>query len=164
MIGLDAMKNTRKLDEKPLIEYSLNKIFLGNPGTGKTSIVKIYDFVSSVVGESERNTKGILASTIGKVLVIDEAYRLFTGGISDGAGSQSDSYRTAVIDTLVAEVQSTPGDDRYILLLGYKELIEEMFQRVNPGLSRRFPMDQAFVFDDFTSSELDAILILKLKE
>lgn len=118
----------------------------------------------AALSESEQNTKGILTSTIGKVLVIDEAYRLFTRGISDRAGSQSNSYRTAVIDTLVAEVQSTPSNDRYILLLGYKELIEEIFQRVNPSLSRRFPIDQAFVFNDFTSSELDAILILKLKE
>ncbi|KAJ5505540.1 ATPase AAA-type core [Penicillium expansum] len=198
MIGLDAVKKTveaildtmrynyqRELDEKPLVEYSLNKVFLGNPGTGKTSIAKIYgqilvdigflsngevvvknpsDFVGSVMGESEKNTKGILASTLGKVLVIDEAYGLFAGGTSDGAGSKSDPYRAAVIDTIVAEVQSTPGDDRCVLLLGYKDLMEEMFQKVNPGLSRRFPMDQAFVFDDFTSGELDAILNLKLKE
>ncbi|KAJ5448828.1 hypothetical protein N7445_003649 [Penicillium cf. griseofulvum] len=198
MIGLDAVKKTveaildtmrynyqRELDEKPLVEYSLNKVFLGNPGTGKTSIAKIYgqilvdigflsngevvvknpaDFVGSVIGGSEENTKGILASTLGKVLVIDEAYGLFAGGTSDGATSGSDQYRAAVIDTIVAEVQSTPGDDRCVLLLGYKDLMEEMFQKVNPGLSRRFPMDQAFVFEDFTSSELDAILNLKLKE
>ncbi|KGO64122.1 ATPase, AAA-type, core [Penicillium italicum] len=198
MIGLDAVKKTveaildtmrynyqRELDEKPLVAYSLNKVFLGNPGTGKTSIAKIYgqilvdigslsngevvvrnpsDFVGSVIGESEKNTKGILASTLGKVLVIDEAYGLFAGGTSDGASSKSDPFRAAVIDTIVAEVQSTPGDDRCVLLLGYKDLMEEMFQKVNPGLSRRFPIDQAFVFEDFTSSELDAILNLKLKE
>ncbi|CDM37011.1 hypothetical protein DTO013E5_7175 [Penicillium roqueforti] len=198
MIGLDSVKKTveaildtmrynyqRELDEKPLVEYSLNKVFLGNPGTGKTSIAKIYgqilvdigflsngevvvknpsDFVGSVIGESEKNTKGILASTLGKVLVIDEAYGLFSGGTSDGTGSNSDSYRAAVIDTIVAEVQSTPGDDRCVLLLGYKDPMEEMFQKVNPGLTRRFPIDQAFVFEDFTSSELDAILDLKLKE
>ncbi|CAI7567741.1 unnamed protein product [Penicillium glandicola] len=198
MIGLDAVKKTveaildtmrynyqRELDEKPLVEYSLNKVFLGNPGTGKTSIAKIYgqilvdigflsngevvvknpsDFVGSVIGESEKNAKGILASTLGKVLVIDEAYGLFAGGTSNGAGSNSDQYRAAVIDTIVAEVQSTPGDDRCVLLLGYKDLMEEMFQKVNPGLSRRFPLDQAFIFEDFTSNELDAILDLKLKE
>ncbi|KAG0159823.1 hypothetical protein PDIDSM_7350 [Penicillium digitatum] len=198
MIGLDAVKKTveaildtmrynyqRELEEKPLVLYSLNKVFLGNPGTGKTSIAKIYgqilvdigflsngevvvknpsDFVGSVMGESEKNTTGILASTLGKVLVIDEAYGLFAGGTSEGANSLSDPYRAAVIDTIVAEVQSTPGDDRCVLLLGYKDLMEEMFQKVNPGLSRRFPLDQAFVFEDFTSNELDAILNLKLKE
>lgn len=120
------------------------------------------DFVGSVIGESEKNTKGILAATLGKVLVIDEAYGLFAGGTSDGTGSKSDIYRSAVVDTIVAEVQSTPGDDRCVLLLGYKNQMQEMFQNVNPGLSRRFPMDQAFVFEDFTQKELDMILDLKL--
>ncbi|CAP79814.1 Pc12g01870 [Penicillium rubens Wisconsin 54-1255] len=198
MVGLASVKKTvdvlmgtmsynyaRELDEKPLVEYSLNRVFLGNPGTGKTSIAKLYgqilvdigllsngevvvknpsDFVGSAIGQSEQNTKGILVSTLGKVLVIDEAYGLFAGGTSDGTGAKSDPYRSAVVDTIVAEVQSTPGEDRCVLLLGYKEQMEQMFQNVNPGLSRRFPMDQAFVFEDFISEELNRILDLKLKE
>lgn len=122
------------------------------------------DFVGSVLGESEKNTKGILASTIGKVLVIDEAYGLYGGGKGDEGGSQADPYKTAVIDTIVAEVQSTPGEDRCVLLLGYKDQMEDMFQKVNPGLSRRFPLDSAFVFEDFTDDELRGILDLKLKQ
>lgn len=42
--------------------------------------------------------------------------------------------------------------------------MEEMFQKVNPGLSRRFPLDSAFVFEDFTDKELGKILDLKLKQ
>jgi hypothetical protein len=122
------------------------------------------DFVGSVMGESEKNTKGILAATLGKVLVIDEAYGLFAGGTSDSAAARSDPYRSAVVDTIVAEVQSTPGDDRCVLLLGYKDQMQQMFQNVNPGFSRRFPIDQAFVFEDFTEEELGHILDLKLKE
>ena len=45
-----------------------------------------------------------------------------------GAGNQNDMYKTAVIDTIVAEIQSVPGEDRCVLLLGYKAQIEEMFQ------------------------------------
>lgn len=122
------------------------------------------DFVDSVIGGSEKNTRGILAATLGKVLVIDEAYGLFAGGSSDGTGAKSDQFRSAIVDTIVAEVQSTPGDDRCVLLLGYKDQMQQMFQNVNPGLSRRFPIDQAFVFEDFTKQELDLILDLKLKE
>jgi hypothetical protein len=122
------------------------------------------DFVGSVIGESEKNTKGILASTLGKVLVIDEAYGLFAGGTSDGTGAKSDPYRSAVVDTIVAEVQSTAGEDRCVLLLGYREQMQQMFQNVNPGLSRRFPLDQALEFQDFTKGELDQILTMKLKE
>ncbi|KAK8177442.1 P-loop containing nucleoside triphosphate hydrolase protein [Phyllosticta citrichinensis] len=180
LIGLGSVKDsvkalfdsiqynyTRELDEEPLIDFSLNKVFLGNPGTGKTTVAKLYgqiladigflssgevvvktpaDFVGSVLGGSEANTKGILAATQGKVLVIDEAYGLY-GGKDKGS---SDSFKTAVIDTIVAEVQSVPGDDR-------------CFQNVNPGLTRRFPLDSAFSFDDFSDDELAAILALKLK-
>lgn len=71
---------------------------------------------------------------MGKVLIIDEAYMLYSG--KEG-GNVSDPYKTAVIDTIVAEVQSVPGEDRCVLLLGYKDQIETMFQNVNPGLSRR---------------------------
>lgn len=122
------------------------------------------DFVGSAMGESEKNTKGILAATQGKVLVIDEAYGLFAGGTSGGQGAHTDIYRTAVVDTIVAEVQSNPGADQCILLLGYKDQMQQMFQHVNPGLSRRFPIDDAFVFEDFTDVELDEILTLKLKQ
>jgi hypothetical protein len=117
-----------------------------------------------VIGQSEQNTKGILASTVGKVLVIDEAYGLFGGGTRDPAGAHTNQYKTAVVDTIVAEVQSVPGDNRCVLLLGYEEQMKRMFQNVNPGLSRRFPMDAAFVFDDFSDDELGQILDLKLRQ
>lgn len=75
------------------------------------------DFVGAHLGESEKLTKGILAASLGKVLVIDEAYGLYDGHIS----SNGNIFKTAVIDTVVAEVQSVPGDDRCVLLLGYKD-------------------------------------------
>lgn len=146
MIGLQSVKDTvralldsidynyhRELEEKPLVDFTLNRVFLGSPGTGKTSVAKLYgqilvdlgmlsngegelfatkffrglpnfyiavvvktpaDFVGSVLGESEKNTKGVLASTVGKVLVIDEAYGLAGGGSSrNGTGSCTDVYR-----------------------------------------------------------------------
>ncbi|KAI1851825.1 hypothetical protein JX265_013182 [Neoarthrinium moseri] len=196
MVGLSAVKEAvkslvdsiqqnydRELAEQPLIEYSLNKVFLGNPGTGKTTVAKLYgkilvdlgllskgevvvknpsDFVDSVIGGSEKQTKGILASTAGKVLVIDEAYGLDGG--SSGSTSFKDPYKAAVIDTIVAEVQSVPGDDRCVLLLGYKDQMEAMFQNVNPGLSRRFPIASAFNFEDFDSDQLARIFDMKLKQ
>jgi SpoVK/Ycf46/Vps4 family AAA+-type ATPase len=196
MVGLTSVKEAvkslmdsvqenyeRELSEQPLIEYSLNKVFLGNPGTGKTTVAKLYgmilvdlgllskgevvvknpsDFVDSVLGGSEKQTKGILASTVGKVLVIDEAYGLYGGGFE--SGSNHDMYKTAVIDTIVAEVQSVPGDDRCVLLLGYRDQMEKMFQNVNPGLSRRFPISTAFNFEDFNNNQLTQILDMKLKQ
>jgi len=113
------------------------------------------------MGQSESNTKAILAATVGKVLIIDEAYML-SGSSSITTGGTNDPYRTAVIDTLVAEVQSTPGENRCVLMLGYKDEMEHMLQSVNPGLSRRFPISSAFIFEDFDNSELRLILDLKL--
>jgi len=51
---------------------------------------------------------------------------LYSG--SQSGGNHSDPYKTAVIDTIVAEVQSTASDDRCVLLLGYDEQMKEMFQ------------------------------------
>jgi len=124
------------------------------------------DFIGTVIGESERNTKGILQAAMGKVLIIDEAYMLYSssGSSSDNSGGNGDVYRTAVIDTLVAEVQNVPGEDRCVLLLGYEDQMRDMFQNVNPGFARRFPLDQAFKFGDFDTEQLDSILDLKLKK
>ncbi|KAG5965117.1 hypothetical protein E4U56_001900 [Claviceps arundinis] len=166
----------RELEEEPIVEYNLNRVFVGNPGTGKTTVAKLYgqilvdlgslsngevivknpsDFVGGALGQSEQQTKGILAATAGKVLVIDEAY---------GLCGPSDPYKSAVVDTIVSTVHSTPGDDRCVLLLGYFDQMEEMFRTVNPGLSRRFPLSAAFVFEDFDRSQLADIFRLKLEQ
>lgn len=121
------------------------------------------DFIGNVMGASEANTKAILATTLGKVLIIDEAYMLYSGSGS-GGGSGVDIYKTAVIDTMVAEIQSVPGDDRCVLLLGYEEQMNDMFQNVNPGLARRFQFSDPIRFEDFNDQELEQILQHKLKD
>ncbi|KAF8578762.1 P-loop containing nucleoside triphosphate hydrolase protein [Ramaria rubella] len=195
MIGLTAVKRSitslfsmadtnyqRELIEKRPHQVSLNRVFLGSPGTGKTTVAKHYgqiladlglisngevivknpaDFIGSALGQSESQTKAILATTVGKVLIIDEAYMLYGGS---GSKSAPDPYKTAVIDTIVAEVQSVPGEDRCVLLLGYKHQIEEMFQNVNPGLARRFAIEDAFHFHDYSDAELRQALEWKLKD
>ncbi|KAF7863083.1 hypothetical protein EAF04_007166 [Stromatinia cepivora] len=184
MIEVIKTNYKRELQQKPIITVSLNRVFLGSPGTGKTTVAKLYgrilsdlgilsngevviknpaDFIGSHIGQSEENTKNILATTLGKVLIIDEAYMLYPSlkGSHGGSGG-SDIFRTAVIDTIVAEVQSVPGDDRCVLLLGYEDKMLEMFQNVNPGLTRRFPPADAFNFADFSDQELEEILEQKL--
>ena len=117
-----------------------------------------------MIGESEKRTNGILASTIGKVRVIDEAYSFYGGGGGAGGGNRTDISRNAVIDTIAANVHNTTGDDLCVILLGYRDRMEEMFQNMNPGLSRRFPLSSALTFQDFDKSELENILGLKLKQ
>ena len=86
------------------------------------------DFVGSALGQSEERTKAILDGAKGSVLVIDEAYGLH---VKEGS---TDPYKTAVIDTIVAEVQCVAGDDRCVLLLGYPDQMRTMMREANPGL------------------------------
>lgn len=74
------------------------------------------------------------------------------------------SYRKGIVDALVGGIQSVPGEDRCVLLLGYKEEMEEMFQNSNPGLARRFQPDHAFHFEDFDEEQLNEILESKLRQ
>ena len=92
------------------------------------------------------------------MLVIDEAYSFYSGGHGG-----VDIYKAAAIDTIVATVHSTPGDDRCILLLGYHDQMQDMLQNMNPGLSRRFPMVSAFTFEDFNPEQLTRIFEMKLQ-
>lgn len=80
------------------------------------------------------------------------------------ATATRDSFKTAVLDTIVAEVQGNPGDDRCVLLLGYEDKMEWLFQNGNPGLSGRFMADMPFRFADYSAAELGEILKLDLKE
>jgi len=174
----------REMEEKPLLKVSLDRLFLGPPGTGKTLVAKLYgqllaeigilskgevllrnpsDLIGQYIRDSEANTKAALNAEIGNVLSIDGAYMMYSGG-SDGTGNESDSYRQGIMDTLVGEIQFTPGEDRCVLLLGYDTAMEEMLQNSNPGLARRFPLAGAFRFQNFTTQELESILRSKLAD
>jgi SpoVK/Ycf46/Vps4 family AAA+-type ATPase len=166
-------------EEKPL-EVSLNRIFLGNPGTGKTTVAKLYgeilkslgllskgevlyktcsDFIGNALGRSEEITRGILEQAQGCVLVIDEAYGLYSATGGDGG---NEPYREAVINTMVEVIQGKPGEDRAVLMLGYKEEMEKMLNKCNPGLSRRFQMENAFYFYDYDDEALLSILTKRI--
>eukprot|EP00884_Botryococcus_braunii_P010986 jgi/Botrbrau1/1988/Bobra.0052s0030.1 len=156
LLGLIRTNAELEEQEKPLKNITLNRVFLGNPGTGKTTVAKT---VWPILGESEKKTAALLDASLGCVLVIDEAYGLHSGA----SKNVNDPYRDAVIDTIVATVQGVPGDDRCVLLLGYKEQMQEMMREANPGLSRRFQLEDAWEFKDFTDTQLFRILRAKAK-
>ncbi len=91
------MSYQQQLNGKPSLPVCLNRIFLGNPGTGKTTCGEMYgrllkelnfltngevvkatasDLVGQFVGESQQKTNAMLLKARGKVLIIDEAYNL----------------------------------------------------------------------------------------
>lgn len=58
--------------------------------------------------------------------MLSQAYMLYGGG-GDDSKNMNNQFKTSVIDTIVAEVQNVPGDDRCVLLLGYEKQMTEMF-------------------------------------
>ncbi|KAI1498334.1 P-loop containing nucleoside triphosphate hydrolase protein [Biscogniauxia marginata] len=163
----------REISGLKLIKTSLNRVFMGPPGTGKTTVAKLYgqvlaeiapgDFIGMWIGESESKTTAILNETKGKVLIIDDAHTFYHGSRQDPINS-SDDYRRACIDIIVSKIHNKPGEDRCIILLGYTEVMEEMLQKSNPGLRRRFPLEEAFRFVDYDDKHLNDILEIKMKE
>ncbi|KAK4201316.1 hypothetical protein QBC40DRAFT_223947 [Triangularia verruculosa] len=180
-----AKANYRReiLGKEPL-KTSLNQVFLGPPGTGKTTVAKLYgqilaeigllstkevvfktpaDFIGQYIGESEVKTAHILDSTIGKVLIVDDAHMFYHGG-RPGTTHESDEFRLSCIDVMISKIHNKPGEDRCVLLLGYPDMMEEMFQKCNPGLRRRFPLEEAFRFKSYDDKALNEILRLKMEK
>ncbi|KAI1383064.1 P-loop containing nucleoside triphosphate hydrolase protein [Hypoxylon trugodes] len=181
IIRMIKMNYRRELNELNPLKFSLNRLFVGAPGTGKTTMAKLYgriladfgylsrgdvvlknpaDFIGECLGKSEAKTKKILDSTIGKVLVIDEAYVLDVGD----PGRDQDKFKSGVLDTIVSMVQGVPGEDRCIILVGYEDRIRTMFRNANPGLARRFPTEMPYQFGNFGLQQLQLILEKKLRE
>jgi len=169
LVETAATNYRREIRGQPVLHLALNRLMLGNPGTGKTTVAGIYaqvlkalglvskggvelrtasDFVGSHVGESATKTNGILASCKGKVLVIDEAYNL-----------NDSMYGKQVVDTIVEKVMGSPGEDIAVLLVGYEKQMRDMLREQNPGLARRFNPQSALQFPDYDDSCLGVIAV-----
>ncbi|KAK7415964.1 hypothetical protein QQX98_005537 [Neonectria punicea] len=197
LVGLDGVKESilsvvnqvnqnyiREMRGDEPLNISPNRVFLGAPGTGKTTVAHLYgriladfgilskgevivktptDLLDRYIGGSENNTKEALREAKGSVLIIDDAHMLDPGRTSSGINRNGD-FRGGIIDTIVAEVAGTPGEDRCVILCGYPDQMKEMYGNCNPGLARRFPLDSAFVFENFDEETLGTILDLKLEK
>lgn len=182
IIGLDDVKNhLRRLyamlkikkarAELGIIDsnsQSLHMIFLGNPGTGKTTVARIVarilfemkvlpanklvetdrsNLVAGYVGQTAGKTLEVLEQARGGVLFIDEAYSLAKGGIND--------FGHEAVDTIVKFMEDN-RDDILIILAGYSREMQD-FLNMNSGLSSRFPT--IIDFPDYAPEDL--LLIIK---
>ena len=180
VIGLDAVKDMlRSIRNSVQVakrrssfgvndQRTMHMTFLGNAGTGKTTVARLVaqmlhalgvlkkgqlievsrkDLIGSHHGETGHLTADACKRAVGGVLFIDEAYSLRLEGSSDSAGQEC-------VNTLVKESEDRAGE-LVIILAGYhKEMTT--FLNTNPGLPSRFP--NTFNFADYTSDEMAQIL------
>lgn len=140
-------------------------VFVGNPGTGKTTVARLVGelyrsigllrsghlvetdragLVAGYLGQTALKTKQVCERALGGVLFIDEAYSLV---------AERDSYGSEAIDTLLTFMENHRGE-MAVVVAGYPAEMRR-FIDANPGLRSRF--DLTVEFPDFTVAELMAI-------
>ena len=144
---------------------SKHLVFLGNPGTGKTTVArllsKIYKqlgalekgqlvevdragLVAGYVGQTALKTKEKIDEAMGGILFIDEAYTLAKGG---------NDFGQEAIDTVLKAMEDN-RENFVVIVAGYPEPMEQ-FLESNPGLKSRF--NKNIIFEDYSKEELLSI-------
>jgi len=162
---IEFLKLRKKKGLKDEERISLHSIFTGNPGTGKTTVVKLLgkiyskmgllskghvhevdrvDLIGEFIGQTAPKVKKAIEKARGGVLFIDEAYALVR------SKEDSKDYGREVIEILIKEMSDGEGDIA-IMAAGYPKEMEN-FVSYNPGIKSRFKY--YFHFDDYTPTEL----------
>ncbi len=179
MIGMESLKS--RIEEivsqiemahknKSLGYPCIHMRFVGNPGTGKTTVARVVgtilrergilrngnffehagrEFCGRYVGETAPKTAAMCRDAYGSVLFIDEAYTLYRG-----SDSKVDYGREA-IDTLIAEMENHRSD-LVVIMAGYPDEMKELM-KANPGLESRMPY--VIEFPNYTREQLFEIFM-----
>lgn len=168
LVNLIAAAERRRAAGLPVPNMSRHLIFSGAPGTGKTTIARLFgqllaalgvlasgqlvevsrgDLVAEYIGQTARRTKEAFDRARGGVLFIDEAYTLARSGSGGDFGSEA-------VDTLV-KLMEDHRDEVVVIAAGYKTEMES-FLATNQGLASRFA--SPIEFENYTPDELVIIL------
>ncbi len=187
LIGLETVK-IRLVELNSLMRYFqhhptpdnsyplpvMHMVFTGNPGTGKTTVARLFgemlheigflrrghtvevqaaDLVADHVGGTARKTQDIIQNALDGVLFIDEAYQL----VEEGRGG----FGNEALESLMAAMENH-RQRLVVIAAGYPGKMVK-FLDANPGLRRRFPPSNILHFPDFSPGELIRILLNYLK-
>ncbi len=161
---LQYIKERKKLGLKTSDDLSVHAVFLGNPGTGKTTVARLLGkifkamgllrnghvievdragLVGQFIGETAQKTDKVINEALGGLLFIDEAYNLKKSGVQNDFGQEA-------IDILLKRMEDKAGEF-VVIAAGYPEEMQT-FLGSNPGLKSRF--SHFFTFEDYTPDEM----------
>ena len=164
LINLVKVRKLREEQGLPVVPMSLHLVFMGNPGTGKTTVArllaKIYcaigvlskgqlvevdrsGLVAGFVGQTAIKTGEVVQKALGGVLFIDEAYALVNQENGNDFGHEA-------IEVLLKAMEDH-RKDFIVIVAGYSDLMAD-FIHSNPGLESRF--NKYFYFEDYTGEQL----------
>ena len=190
LLGMEGIvaQFERYLNDMRACQYSHEKfrkhmVFMGNPGTGKTTVARIFadvlreeglldngrlhqvtvgDLVGQYIGQTRVKTQEVCQRARGGVLFIDEAYGLYQSGSADsGGGSGSNQFGQEAIEVLLQFMEN--DDTSLVIMAGYPEQMEDLLKNGNAGFNSRIGEQGRFIFEDYKPDVLLKIALSKVK-